>query len=618
MRWTRGAFWAVVLAAAALTYDVHVQAQIVKLDPVLQQRVGLLGTSPVVITAPNSAALSLLAPVIQQAGGTVGRLLPIINSRAATLPNASLALLAASGLVSHVAFDRPMLGSMERTSATIGATAVRQNYGFNGAGVGIAVIDSGVMATHDDLAARSGNPSRVARFVDFVQSSTTPYDDHGHGTHVAGIIAGTGVDTYGARSGIAPGAHLVVLKVLDSSGRGSMSNVIAALDYVASHRSELNIRAVNLSLSGVVTESYESDPLAQATKAVVDLGVVVIASAGNNGRRDGHDRYGAVGSPGNAPWVLTVGASSHQGTVDVNDDVMATFSSRGPTAVDRGAKPDLVAPGVGIESLSSPNSTLYQTRSAYLLNGFLQTFYAPYLSLSGTSQAAPVVAGTVALMFQANPSLTPNAVKAILQFSARVYPQYDALTEGAGFLNAGGAVELARYFAAPASVPYPSTQGWGQTIIWGTHRVGGGRLTPGANAWLSSVRWGQAPAPAQPISWGDICTANCAASPVWESWQTSCPNGDCTSVSWGSGTSANVVWGPSCGGNDCSSTTVWTASSADESVVWGTDDSDSVVWGTSGSESVVWGASSDSVVWGTDCEEECEGVVWPPGEGNEQ
>src|SRR5439155_2977913 len=121
--------------------------------------------------------------------------------------------------------------------------------------------------------------------------------------------------------------------------------------------------------------------------------------------------YGGITAPGNAPWVLTVGASSHMGTVDRADDTIAAFSSRGPSAIDFAAKPDLVAPGVGIESLSNEFSAFYTTHAAYLLPGTAPTTYLPYLSLSGTSMSAPVAAGTVALMLQANPSLTPNQVK---------------------------------------------------------------------------------------------------------------------------------------------------------------------------------------------------------------
>src|SRR4029077_19053726 len=237
----------------------------------------------------------------------------------------------------------------------------------------------------------------------------------------------------------------------------------------------LNIRVVNLSVATGVYESYNFDPLTLAAQRTVTSGIVVVAAAGNNGRSpQGATQYGGITAPGNAPWVMTVGASSHMGTIDRSDDTVAAFSSRGPTAIDRAAKPDLVAPGVGTESLSVPNSTLYNTRSAYLLPGTTPTSYPPYLSLSGTSQAAPVVAGTVALMLQANPALTPNAVKAALQFTAQTYAAYDPLTEGVGFLNAQGAVELAHYLAAPSTVPYPSDTIWSRQLIWGNYLVNGG------------------------------------------------------------------------------------------------------------------------------------------------
>src|SRR5439155_19492196 len=371
-------------------------------------------------------------------------------------------------------------------------------------------IDSGINATHADLADAITGASRVTRFVDFVNNAPVAYDDYGHGTHVSGIIAGNGADSGGARAGIAPAAHLAELKVLDRSGSGRISDVIAAFGYIVSHRSELNIRVVNVSVATGVYESYNSDPLTLAAKRAVDAGIVVVASAGNAGRnQQGQTQYGGITAPGNAPWVLTVGASSHMGTIDRSDDTIAPFSSRGPTAIDHDAKPDLVAPGVGIESATSPGSTLYNTKSPYLLPGTTVTSYLPYLSLSGTSQAAPVVAGTVALMLQANPSLTPNAVKALLQYTSQNYPGYDPVTEGAGFLNAAGAVALAHYFASPLTVPYPDSTGWSGQIIWGNHVVSGGLITVDANAWPIGVRWGDTTTGGASIGWGVRCVSGC-------------------------------------------------------------------------------------------------------------
>jgi subtilisin family serine protease len=212
---------------------------------------------------------------------------------------------------------------MQRTAAAIGARWVTESLGLDGAGVGIALIDSGVSPWHDDL-----DVGRIVHFADFIDSQPALYDDYGHGTHVAGIIAGNGRDSDGQRRGIAPGADLIVLKALDAGGGGYISNVIAAVDYAIAHRQTYNIRIINLSVSAGVYESYHKDPLTLAAKRAVDAGIVVVAAAGNFGRDDlGGIQYGGIAAPGNAPWVLTVGASSHNGTVDRTDDGVAAFSS---------------------------------------------------------------------------------------------------------------------------------------------------------------------------------------------------------------------------------------------------------------------------------------------------
>jgi subtilisin family serine protease len=280
------------------------------------------------------------------------------------------------------------------------------------------------------------------------------------------------------------------------------------------------------------------------------------------------------------------------GTTDRADDTIAAFSSRGPGAIDYAAKPDVVAPGVGLESLSDPASALYTTAAPYLLDGTVPRAYLPYLSQSGTSMAAPVVTGTVALMLQANPALTPNAVKAILQYTAQTYAGYDVLTQGAGFVNAKGAVDLAAYFAAPDTLPDPVTPSWSRRIIWGNHLERNGVLTAAANAWSTDVTWG-----ASVTSGG--------AAIVWgmkdgEPWQAAGP-----------ALSRNVVWGMLCGGADC--VIQWdahTVSGASET------DGDTVVWGTAEGEgdTVVWGTSEtdgDTVVWGTSCTDlSCAPVIW--------
>ena len=581
----------IILATSSATSTlVDAQGWVSKLDPLLQAPLPPSGRSRVVLRATSASAVNSITPLINALGGNILRQLPIITGLAIDLPNQALPTIASNSLVARISMDRVTAGANERTGATVGAAAVRQQLGYDGAGVGIAVIDSGVASAHDDLG--SSNGQRVDRFVDFVNGRTTPHDDYGHGSHVAGIVAGNGYDSGGARSGIAPAARLIVLKVLDGEGRGRISDVIAALDYAVSHRTSLNIKIVNLSVATGVYESYDSDPLTLAAKSAVSAGIVVVAAAGNNGRSSsGSNQYAGITAPGNAPWVLTVGASSHMGTTNRSDDTIAAFSSRGPGAVDYGAKPDIVAPGVGIESLSDPASRLYLVASPYLLNGTVNTSYLPYLSQSGTSMAAPVVTGTVALMLQANPSLTPNQIKAILQYTAQVDPDYDTLTQGAGFLNAKGAVELAAYLAAPGTTAYPSTTDWSLHIVWGNHIVSGGTLTADANAWATDVTWGATTTPGgQTIVWGVIDS---------QPWQAS----NLTQM-------PNAVWGPMCQGANC--TVPWNAhdvSAADhegETVVWGTGEGEgeTVVWGTGDGE-------GETVVWGTSCTApSCQPVVW--------
>jgi serine protease AprX len=611
-----------------------------KLDRKLNDRAaggGVQTSRVIVVMQPTCEASGDYAKL----GVRRGRRLDLIKGDVVELPNYVLRKLADNPCVKDIHWDRPAGGKLNRAAVSLGARAIQQQLGYDGAGVGVAIIDSGITSWHDDLTYQGSNPAvkvvggqRVVKFVDFVNGRLTPYDDNGHGSHVAGIIAGNGYDTKGARAGIAPAADLVSLKVLDDHGGGYISNVIAALDWVVTNHAAYNIRVINLSVGAAVTESYMTDPLTLAAKRVVDAGVVCVTAAGNLGRNNitGLPQYGAITAPGNAPWVLTVGADSDLGTVTRTDDIMAPYSSRGPTAIDYGAKPDVVAPGTGIVSLAVPGSTFYTTKAAYLLNGSIATSYKPYLSLTGTSMAAPMVAGTVALMMQANPKLTPNLAKAIIEYTAQDY-KYNPLTQGAGFLNTKGAVDLARfYYTARAGQKVPSRPTWSKTVLWGNHKVTHGVIKPAGTAYAQNVVWGASQdAEGDNIVWGTECGADTecdnivwgtdamdADNIVWGTdagegdnivWGTLCADTECDNIVWGTaaGEADNIVWGTECGGADCDNIVWGTNASELDNIVWGTDCStiecDNIVWGTATGEvdNIVWGTASesDNVVWGT-------------------
>jgi serine protease AprX len=464
--------------------------------------------------------------LIQSVHGIAGRYFPWLGGQVAIVPNAALDDLASRPEIAAVSLDRPVRGTQDRTTTATGARWVAEHLGVTGSGIGVATVDSGVNPWHEDL------DGRVVHFADFVNAQRFAYDDYGHGTHVAGIIAGSGRASAASgqeanlpRRGVAPGAHLVVLKALDVTGNGFTSNVIAAIDYAIANRATYNIRVLNLSVAAGVYESFTKDPLTLAAKRAVDAGIVVVAAAGNRGRDlTGQLQYGGIASPGNAPWVLTVGATSDLGTTDRRDDVIAGFSSRGPTPIDENAKPDLVAPGVNIESTADPSSALFAANSSSRLWGAVKSGTEPYMSLTGTSMAAPIVTGAIALMLEANAALTPNAVKAILEFTAEARRGYDHLTQGAGFLNARGAVELARAFSGAGFPPELSSDPvrWSRHIIWGNRRVAGGMLGARANAWKLGVTWGDArTARGEVITWGIGCRdgdVNCDETP----WTAPC------------------------------------------------------------------------------------------------
>jgi serine protease AprX len=312
--------------------------------------------------------------------------------------------------------------TLDHVADVTGASALWR-LGYDGEGVGVALLDTGVVpvagltagnvVNGPDLSFESQHPD--ARYL----------DTFGHGTHMAGIIAGR--DEAGGRfRGIAPGATLVSLKLASYDGAVDVSQVIAAIDWVVQHRDEHNIRVLNLSYGTSGVQDYRLDPLTHAVQNAWRHGIVVVAAAGNSGFAP------QLNNPAYDPYVLTVGAGDTHGTVTTTDDTVPEFSSRGSEE----RRPDLVAPGQSIVSLRNPGS-------------YVDTLHAGarvddrFFKGSGSSQAAAVVSGAVALLLQQRPDLTPDQVKHLLTGTAQPMPLGD---EGAG----AGMLHVATAAAVPA------------------------------------------------------------------------------------------------------------------------------------------------------------------------
>lgn len=294
----------------------------------------------------------------------------------------------------------PLLNS---AAATVKAPQLWEA-GLSGSGIGVAVIDTGV-ATHQDL------EGRVVAFHDLVNGRTRPYDDHGHGTHVAGIVAGDGADSDGRYKGIAPEANIIGIKAFNDEGSGKVSDVIKAIQWAITHKDEHNIKVLNLSAKTVAKLSYRVDPLARAIERSWDFGLVPVVAVGNEGPGDE-----TIGSPAHAVKVISVGGVNDRGTSDRADDRMYRNSARGPTPVDGLTKPDLVAPAQNIRAAANRGGG--------------------YVTKSGTSMAAPAVSGLAALMLERHPEATPAQVKLALTATAeRIERLGEANDQGSGLVD---------------------------------------------------------------------------------------------------------------------------------------------------------------------------------------
>lgn len=319
--------------------------------------------------------------------------------------------------------------SLDTTVPTLGVDQLWAR-GSKGRGVAIAIIDTGVHP-HPDL------KDRIVAFKDVVNGRSEPYDDQGHGTHVAGDAAGNGAASGGKYVGTAPEADVVGVKVLDARGGGRLSDIIKGVEWVVQNRARYNIRVMNMSLGASARDSYRNDPMCKAVEQAVDAGIVAVIAAGNSGPRGR-----TIGTPGIDPKALTVGAIDDRDTTAREDDDLARFSSRGPT-IDNLQKPDVVAPGTNITAATSPGSALDKEPRIPRDGEW-------YITISGTSMATPVTAGIVADLVSAVPSATPASVKEALMGSARPLertPAYDGNAQGAGVVNPVAALD--RLQAAP-------------------------------------------------------------------------------------------------------------------------------------------------------------------------
>lgn len=321
---------------------------------------------------------------LRHEGVRVDSRMPQLNSLEVELPSGALERLAEHDAVKYMSADRE-ISSLGHIETTTGAAAVRKGVlgsaPLDGAGIGIAIIDSGVWKDHHSFS------GRIVKSVDFTTENNPGGDAYGHGTHVASLAAASDHVATGAYTGIALKANLINLKVLNARGTGRVSDLLNALNWILapvdptkpldaknpSNKDKYNIRVVNLSLGTPAIDSYQNDPLCRAVRRLVDAGVVVVAAAGNDGKdAAGRKIYGAVHSPANEPSAITVGATNTFGTDARGDDAVATYSSRGPTRsyyvdaqgvkhYDNLLKPELVAPGNRLMAAESNNNTIVTT-----------------------------------------------------------------------------------------------------------------------------------------------------------------------------------------------------------------------------------------------------------------
>jgi serine protease AprX len=458
------ALWTVLIVTASLLASAgagRLSPFSSKADPALAKMAASHPGSrlSVIVRETNPASLEAERRV-WSLGGHVTHELPIIGSFSARLPGTALASLAESSAVWRVWGD----GHLRATEVNMsqydtqppdtswkqsiqpqqsGPMALMGSTGaVNGLGVTVALLDTGISQVPD-----LGN--RVLVRADFTPDHDG-YDRFGHGTHMAGIIAGDGSASNGQWVGVAPKANIVSVKVAGADGSTDVSVVIAGMQWIVSHRAQYNIRILNLSYGTDSKQGYLLDPLDYAVEQVWRSGIFVAVAAGNTG-----PNAGTVNKPGDDPYVLTVGGGDTKNTSFRDDDEVAPFSSRGPTQ-DGLNKPDLMAPSISIVSLRAVGSTIDLAHPAARVG-------ESYFKGTGTSQATAIVSGVAANMFSAAPALTPDLVKAIITRTAdrRTNSQPGA---GSGMVDAYAALSVAKrnlWWGSPANQGVAPSTGLG-------------------------------------------------------------------------------------------------------------------------------------------------------------
>lgn len=373
-----------------------------KLSPMLQQADHPKNKLCKIIVELAGRRTDQIDALVRTNNGKIHNRIGVVPSLVVELPYDCIPELAKSKQVKRIWYDAQVKSLLNTVVPAVCGFRVKKT-GLTGKMVTIAVLDTGVYP-HEDLTYPT---NRIIAWADFINNKPVPYDDNGHGTHVAGIIAGNGAGSFGKYGGMAPEANLAVIKVLDKNGNGSLSAIIEGIDWCIRNKAKYNIRIINLSFGAVAQDPYRTDLLCRATSKAWESGIVVCTAAGNGG-----PGVGTVNTPGINPRIITVGNLDHRRTVIYDDDELHPTSSRGPTR-DKIKKPDLIAPGTNIISLRAGGG---------------------YRSLTGTSMAASLVSGAVALILEKEPKLHPDQVKRILTKNARKI-DLTVNEQGAGVIN---------------------------------------------------------------------------------------------------------------------------------------------------------------------------------------